>query len=143
MEKIRVILADDSREYMDLMKTGLEADGEIEVIAQAEDGAEGLALIRKETPDFVVCDILLKRIDGLEMIRQLKEENAGKTSFILLSAFAGSAAAKEERRKEERLEKEQQRMLKTIGQLMLERDFLQDCFRRSGIPIPELGDKKR
>ena len=95
MEKIRVILADDSREYMDLMKTGLEADGEIEVIAQAEDGAEGLALIRKETPDFVVCDILLKRIDGLEMIRQLKEENAGKTSFILLSAFAGSAAAEE------------------------------------------------
>ena len=73
------------------------------------------------------------------MLRTWKKEFTENASKV----FAGSAAAKEERRKEERLEKEQQRMLKTIGQLMLERDFLQDCFRRSGIPIPELGDKKR
>lgn len=33
-------------------------------------------------------------------------------------------------------------MLKTIGQLTLERDFLQGCFRRSGLPVPELGAEK-
>ena len=34
------------------------------------------------------------------------------------------------------------RMLKTIGQLTLERDFLQDCFRLSGEPVPEFDPDK-
>ena len=38
---------------------------------------------------------------------------------------------------------EQQTMLKSIGQLTIERDFLQDCFRRSGRPVPELDPEKR
>ena len=47
------------------------------------------------------------------------------------------------RRKEEALKKEKETMLKTIGQLTIERDFLQDCFRRSGYPVPELDSEKR
>lgn len=43
---------------------------------------------------------------------------------------------REARRKEAALEKKNARMLKTIGQLTLERDFLQDCFRRAGEEIP-------
>ena len=45
----------------------------------------------------------------------------------------GAAKAK---RKEESLEKKQRQMLSTIGQLTLERDFLQDAFRRTGRPVP-------
>lgn len=44
---------------------------------------------------------------------------------------------KDFKRKEDDLKKQQDKMLKTIGQLTLERDFLQDCFRKSGIPIPD------
>ena len=44
---------------------------------------------------------------------------------------------KDFQRKEDDLKKKQDKMLKTIGQLTLERDFLQDCFRKSGIPIPD------
>ena len=58
-------------------------------------------------------------------------ENAGR-------AFDGSRQAKEARRKEADLKKTQAQMLKTIGQLTLERDFLQDCFRAAGRPIPKL-----
>ena len=43
---------------------------------------------------------------------------------------------REARRREAALEKKNARMLKTIGQLTLERDFLQDCFRRAGEEIP-------
>jgi transposase-like protein len=45
---------------------------------------------------------------------------------------------KEAKRKEAALEKKNNQMLKTIGQLTLERDFLQDCFRRTGQEIPRL-----
>lgn len=69
------------------------------------------------------------------MLRNWKTEflaNAGR-------AFDNSKQAKEERRKEETLKKEQSKMLKTIGQLTLERDFLQDAFRECGLPIPKIG----
>ena len=45
--------------------------------------------------------------------------------------------AAKNKRKEENLEKKTQQMLTKIGQLTLERDFLQDAFRRSGKPVPK------
>lgn len=68
------------------------------------------------------------------MVRNWKKEfveNAGKV-FV--------DPKKEERRmkKEEKaLKKQNNQMLRTIGQLTLERDFLQDCFRRTGRAIPK------
>ena len=53
-------------------------------------------------------------------------------------AFDGSRQEKEARRKEADLKKTQNQMLKTIGQLTLERDFLQGCFRKAGYPITKL-----
>ena len=44
--------------------------------------------------------------------------------------------AEKAKRKEASLEKKQRQMLSTIGQLTLERDFLQDAFRRTGRPVP-------
>ena len=41
------------------------------------------------------------------------------------------------------MEKKQNQMLKTIGQLTLERDFLQDCFRRAGYEVPRYDSGKR
>ena len=48
-----------------------------------------------------------------------------------------AAAKRAEQKKEAALEKEKTKMLKKIGQLTLERDFLQDCFRACDLPIPE------
>ena len=58
------------------------------------------------------------------------------------NAFNDRKAEKEARRKEDALEKEKNQMLKTIGQLTLERDFLQDCVRQSGIPVPKNDPEK-
>jgi len=72
------------------------------------------------------------------LIRNWRREflaNAGRV-------FDETNREKEARRKEEGLEQERNEMLKTIGQLTLERDFLQGCFRRAGRPVPEM-DKSR
>ncbi len=68
------------------------------------------------------------------MVRNWKKEFLANAS----RAFDESHQAKEARRKEANLKKSQEQMLKTIGQLTLERDFLQDCFRAAGKPIPSL-----
>ena len=67
------------------------------------------------------------------MLRTWKKEfveNAGRV-------FSESKIEKESRRKEDCLKKDRAQMLKTIGQLTLERDYLQDCFRIFGRPVPE------
>ncbi len=68
------------------------------------------------------------------MLRNWKREFMDNAS----RAFDESRQAKQARRKEAELEKKQAQMLRTIGQLTLERDFLQECFRTVGKPIPRL-----
>ncbi len=68
------------------------------------------------------------------LLRNWKKEFLANAS----NAFDNSKLVKEARRKEIALEKQKIQMLKTIGQLTLERDFLQDCFRRSGKPVPQI-----
>ena len=73
------------------------------------------------------------------MIRTWKKEfiqNAGRV-------FNERQSEKEIRRKEADLENQKNQMLKTIGQLTLERDFLQDCFRQCGQPVPDTDQFKK
>ena len=70
------------------------------------------------------------------MVRKWKQE------FICNAhlAFGAKAENKQAQRKEEDLKKRNHQMLKTIGQLTLERDFLQGCFRKIGEEVPQLPD---
>ena len=73
------------------------------------------------------------------MVRNWKREFLENAS----AAFEDPRKAeKEEKKKEDAQRKEVTRMLKTIGQLTLERDFLRDCFRLSGEAVPEFDPNK-
>ena len=74
------------------------------------------------------------------MLRNWKAEFLENASTVFESPKKAERAA---RRKEESLKKEAESMLKKIGQLTMERDFLQECFRRSGYAVPELDPEKR
>ena len=73
------------------------------------------------------------------MLRNWKREFLDNASTVFENP---KKVEKEARRKEESLKKETDQMLKTIGQLTLERDFLQGCFRQCGLSVPELGSEK-
>ena len=73
------------------------------------------------------------------MLRNWKREFLENASIVFEDP---KKAEKKAQREEEALKKETSRMLKTIGQLTLERNFLQDCFREVGLPIPEPGEEK-
>lgn len=73
------------------------------------------------------------------MVRKWKQEFLENAHNI----FDTKTQNKETTRKEQELKKSNSRMLKTIGQLTLERDFLQDCFRRLGEDPPKLPEYDR
>lgn len=58
-----------------------------EVVGEAEDGEEALALIGRLSPDVVVTDIRMPVLDGLGMIREAQERGYGGTHFIIISGF--------------------------------------------------------
>ena len=68
------------------------------------------------------------------MVRKWKQEFLQNAYLV----FGAKSEHKQSQRKEGDLKKKNDQMLKTIGQLTLERDFLQDCFRQVGEPIPEI-----
>ncbi|MBR4865844.1 MAG: sporulation transcription factor Spo0A [Clostridia bacterium] len=93
MGKTKIMLVDDSREFMELLRDGIESDGTMEVVAMAIDGEEGVQEALRTQPDIIITDILLKKVDGLDMLRRLKEENEFSCSSVILSAFASTVAA--------------------------------------------------
>ncbi|GAA3286433.1 MULTISPECIES: response regulator [Dactylosporangium] len=69
---IRVLVADDEWMVRAMLRTILEADGDIAVVAEAADGAEVVALAKRHRPDVTVVDIRMPGTDGLTATRALR-----------------------------------------------------------------------
>ena len=68
---IRVLLVDDQRLLRSGFRALLDAEDDIEVVAEAADGKEGLALIREHLPDIALIDIQMPVMDGIETTRRI------------------------------------------------------------------------
>ncbi len=85
MDKIRVIIADDSDFVRDGMKIILEADGGFDVISCAPNGKEAVEIGRKTPPDVFLMDIQMPVMDGIEATKIITEEGLGKV--LILTTF--------------------------------------------------------
>lgn len=59
----------------------------IEIAGTANDGLSALEMIREEPVDLLVTDIMMPRMNGLELIRKIKDNEENKTKFIVLSGY--------------------------------------------------------
>ena len=83
---IRVLLADDHAVVRQGIRQFLEASGEIEVVAEAGDGEEGLRLTRLLLPDVAVLDIQMPVRSGIDMARAIRAERL-PVGVLILTAF--------------------------------------------------------
>jgi DNA-binding NarL/FixJ family response regulator len=68
---VRLVLADDEALLRRGLKVLLEADGRVEVVAEAADGAELLDRVRRHRPDVALVDVQMPGVDGLTALREL------------------------------------------------------------------------
>ena len=73
---IRVLLADDQPLIRSGFRALLDAEDDIEVVAEAGDGREGLALAQRHRPDIALMDIQMPVVDGIEATRRIAADPA-------------------------------------------------------------------
>jgi len=80
----KIIIIEDEKILLDLLKDKLVKEG-YEVIV-ALDGQMGLEKIKQEKPDLILLDMVMPKMDGFEVMRELnKDENLAKIPVIIIS----------------------------------------------------------
>ncbi|GAA2413988.1 response regulator [Nonomuraea africana] len=87
---IRVVVADDQALVRAGVRMLLQAAGDMEVVGEAEDGAEAVRLADHHRPDVVLMDLRMPRVDGLEAIKRILGAQPG-AKIVVLTTFADDA----------------------------------------------------
>ena len=78
----KILVVDDEKPISDIVKFNLDKEG-YDVVT-AYDGEEALKKVESESPDLILLDLMLPKIDGLEVARQIRKEH--DTPIIMLTA---------------------------------------------------------
>jgi DNA-binding NarL/FixJ family response regulator len=84
--RIRVLIVDDHAVVRMGLRAFFELLDDIEVVGEAADGSEGVAMARRLTPDVVLMDLLMPNMDGITAIGRIKAERP-ETEIVTMTSF--------------------------------------------------------
>lgn len=89
-EPVRVLVVDDSSFFRKRVRQFLEASPRIQVVGEAADGSEAIALNARLSPDLVTMDVAMPVLDGISAVRRIMQEQP--TKVIMFSALTRDGA---------------------------------------------------
>jgi len=94
-----ILLVDDSSSIRRVLKKIIELSGlEVDNIFEAQNGLEALDVLQREWVDFIMCDIHMPKMDGLEFLRRLRQDEVlGRIPVIMISTEGREEIVKEAR----------------------------------------------
>ena len=84
---ISTILVDDEKLASDELAYQLKEFPDVEIVATASNGIEAVKLIESLEPDLVFLDVQMPGLDGMSVIRKLREKNIPLPYFVMASAY--------------------------------------------------------
>ncbi len=92
-----VMVVDDEPRIREVIRHGLRADGYD--VVEASDGEEALSLFEEHTPDLLLTDVRLRKMDGLRLVSKLRERDPNVPFIMLSTQGTGRTALKTRRLK--------------------------------------------
>ena len=90
--KKTILIADTSEEFRTVLADAFQAEEDLEVVAQTGDGQQAIQLVQEHTPDVLIMDLVLERMDGFDVLDAVKER---PVSTLILSSFARGCMAEQ------------------------------------------------
>lgn len=84
---IKILVADDNKDFCELLKEFLQHQDDFELVGIAQNGLEALELTREKTPDVLVLDVIMPHLDGIGVLEKLNDNYRDKPKVIMLTAF--------------------------------------------------------
>jgi len=94
MKRITVLLADDNRVVRREFRKILELEDDLEVVGEAKNGLQAVAMVKKLHPELVLMDIAMPLLNGLHATRQILKATPA-TKVLMLSAHSDDAYVQE------------------------------------------------
>ena len=110
---IKIMIADDHSMIREGLKSLLELEGDIQVVAEAEDGVDCLEKLKICTPDVLLLDINMPRKNGLEVLQTLKSSKS-KVKVLVLTVPSLNSKMIEKNRDEGKIESLTKRELEVL-----------------------------
>lgn len=86
MEKVNVLIVDDDEKYASQLEDYMKTTQDIIPVGQASDGEEALGMIDETSPDVVLLDIILPKLDGIGVLRRMASREGKRPVVIVTSA---------------------------------------------------------
>lgn len=86
-DKIKVAVADDNREFTNIMEEYLTQQPDLDLVGVAYNGEQILNIIADKKPDVVVLDIIMPHLDGIGVLERLNDAGLPRPKIIMLTAF--------------------------------------------------------
>ncbi len=89
-KRIKILVVDDEKDFIDAVRSLLEERGYS--IDYANDGIGALEIVKKDIPDLILLDIVMPNMDGITLLKKLKQKNETKDiPVIMLTVKDGQA----------------------------------------------------
>jgi len=87
--KIKILIADDNRDFCDILNEYLSTQEDFEVVGIAKDGLEAVEYISKKLPDVLILDIIMPHLDGLGVMERINSMVLEKYPRVIVLSAVG------------------------------------------------------
>lgn len=87
MSTVKIVIADDNKDFCDILYEFFSKQNDIDVVGVAHNGLEALEFIETKKPDVIVLDIIMPHLDGIGVLEKIATGNYYRPKIVMLTAF--------------------------------------------------------